>query len=306
MNRRVTSAVAGVSGSDAPEGLLLVDKPAGWTSHDVVARVRRLAGIRRVGHAGTLDPMATGLLILGLGRATRLLGYLAGHDKDYAADIRLGVTTTTDDADGEVLATSVVPWTHQGVIAAMTALSGEGLQVPPAYSAIKVAGRRSYARARAGEEVVLAPRPVVVSRFALTGVEADTLSVDVTCSAGTYVRALARDLGLALGTGAHLCALRRTRIGRYGVTAAHALDTLVALVEQGGVLPVLGLAEAVAAGFPSRALDEAETAQVRHGRQLVASGAVGPVGAFDPDGALIALLEDERGLARPRVVFAPS
>ena len=284
------------------DGLLLVDKAAGPTSHDVVARVRRLAGTRRVGHAGTLDPMATGLLVVGLGRATRLLGHLAGHDKAYEARITLGVTTTTDDADGEVLARATPAVSRQAVADAMAGLTGTLQQVPPAYSAIKVAGRRSYARARAGERVELAARPVTVTRFALTALAGAEVGAVVTCSAGTYVRALARDLGAALGCGAHLSALRRTRVGGYRVEAACSLDAL----EPADPLPVVPLAEAVATGFPRRDVGADEATAVRYGRPLPPTGRPGPVGVFGPDGAVLALVEDREDLARALVVFAPA
>lgn len=285
-----------------PEGLLVVDKPAGMTSHDVVARVRRLARTRRVGHAGTLDPMATGVLVLGLGRATRLLGHLALHDKDYDAAITLGVTTETDDAEGEVVTRSDAPWTVEQARAAMAALTGEISQVPPAYSAIKIDGQRAYARARAGEDVTPAARTVTVSRFALVAVDPPVLTAAVTCSSGTYVRALARDLGAALGTGGHLSALRRTRVGAYGLDAAHSLAEL----ETADPLPLLSLGDAVAAGFPRRDVDTDEAVALSYGRPLPARGEAGPVGVFGPDGAVLALVADRDGQARPLVVFAPA
>ncbi len=285
----------------APDGLLVVDKPAGWTSHDVVAKTRGLARTRKVGHAGTLDPMATGVLVLGIGRATRLLGHLALHDKDYDAVIRLGASTNTDDAEGEVTATSDVRWTEAQVRDAMADLTGSISQVPPAFSAIKVDGRRSYARARSGESFELAARTVVVSRFALRSVSGADVEAAVTCSSGTYVRALARDLGAALGCGGHLAGLRRTRVGGYGLDLATPLEEL----EQ-DALPVLPLGEAVAAGFPRRDLDADETVEIRYGRRLGPSYLDGPVGAFGPDGAVLALLEDADGAARPLVVFAPA
>ena len=200
----------------APDGLLVVDKPAGWTSHDVVGRCRRLAGTKKVGHAGTLDPMATGVLVLGVGRATRLLGHLALTDKAYDATIRLGATTVTDDAEGEVVeqrdASGV---SDEALAAAMAALTGPLSQVPSSVSAVKVDGVRSYARVRAGQAVELAPRSVVVSRFALRDRRGPDVDVTVACTSGTYVRALARDLGAALGVGGHLTALRRTRVGPF-------------------------------------------------------------------------------------------
>src|SRR5690606_32602498 len=208
--------------SPVADGILVVDKPSGWTSHDVVARTRRLAATRKVGHAGTLDPMATGVLVLGINKGTRLLTFLVGCDKDYAATIRLGQSTNTDDAEGEVVSASGAG--HLGaaeVSAAVARLTGEIEQVPSTVSAIKVDGRRAYARARAGEDVTLAARPVTVSRFEVLDRRAGDagtvpvldLDVAVTVSSGTYVRALARDLGTALGCGGHLTHLRRTRVG---------------------------------------------------------------------------------------------
>ncbi|MGH3744436.1 MAG: tRNA pseudouridine(55) synthase TruB [Mycobacteriales bacterium] len=285
-----------------PEGLLVVDKPSGRTSHDVVARVRRLAGTRRVGHAGTLDPLATGVLVVGLGRATRLLGHLALHDKDYDAGITLGVTTRTDDAEGEVLARSDAPWTVEGARAAMASLTGEISQAPPAYSAIKIDGRRAYARARAGEDVTPPARTVTVSRFELVAADGPALTAAVTCSSGTYVRALARDLGAALGTGGHLSALRRTRVGAYGLDRAHTLDEL----EVADPLPLIPLNEAVAAGFPRRDATADEATALSYGRPLSPRGEPGPVGVFGPDGAVLALVADSDGRARPLVVFAPA
>ena len=212
-------------------GLLVVDKPSGWTSHDVVGRVRRLAGTRRVGHAGTLDPMATGVLILGVERATKLLGYLALHDKAYDATIRLGVTTVTDDAEGDVLETvDASEVSDDAIRSGVAALTGDILQSPSAVSAIKVDGKRSYARVRAGESVELPPRPVTVSRFDVRAIrrEGSVLDIDVTveCTTGTYVRALARDLGAGLGVGGHLTALRRTRVGAFTLPEARTLEQL--------------------------------------------------------------------------------
>ncbi|NLE71917.1 MAG: tRNA pseudouridine(55) synthase TruB [Actinomycetales bacterium] len=301
------------------DGLVVVDKPAGLTSHDVVARVRRLAGTRRVGHAGTLDPMATGVLVVGVGRATRLLTYLVGAEKEYRATIRLGATMTTDDAEGETTgvadASGVTP---EALAAGVAALTGPIEQVPSAVSAIKVDGRRAYARVRAGEEVVLAARPVVVHRFEVLGTRpaatgegagaTPALDVDVVvvCSSGTYVRALARDLGAGLGVGGHLVALRRTRVGPYGLDAARPLG---ALAEDLAVLP---LADAARAAFPVRELSAAEARDVSFGRRVAAHPAVSgtaerPVAAFGPDGALVALLADEPGgRARPVLVLAPA
>src|SRR4051812_19104832 len=239
--------------TDGPDGLLVVDKPPGWTSHDVVARVRRLAHTRRVGHAGTLDPMATGVLVVGIGRATRLLGHLSAHDKDYDATIRLGVTTTTDDADGEAVSTSDASGVGDDDLQrAMRALTGELEQVPSSVSAVKVDGVRAYAKVRAGESVELAPRRVHVARFDVVERRGDDVDVRVTCSTGTYVRGLARDLGTALGVGAHLTALRRTRVGGFGVADARSLDQLAERLD------VVPLAAAVAAAFPRWEVDVEE------------------------------------------------
>ena len=282
---------------------MLVDKPAGWTSHDVVARIRKLAGTRRVGHAGTLDPAATGVLVLGIGRATRLLGHLATRDKDYAATIRLGAWTHTDDAQGEITRRGDRPAEQVGdeeVLAGLRALTGDLLQVPSSVSAISVDGQRAHARVRAGEDVTLAARPVQVSSFELDGRQGADLHTRVSCSSGTYVRALARDLGELLGTGAHLAALRRTRVGPYPIGEAKTLEDLT---EE---LTITSLETAVAAAFPSRQLDVEQAVAVGHGRPLEPSGFPGPTGVFAPGGELVALLEDRDGAARPLVVFMPA
>jgi tRNA pseudouridine55 synthase len=218
-----------------PSGLVIVDKPGGITSHDVVARVRRLAHTRRVGHAGTLDPMATGVLILGIEKATRLLGHLMLSEKTYAAIIRLGQSTSTDDAEGEALpargdAPVAADLPRARLDAEIAKLTGEILQVPSSVSAIKVNGQRAYKLTRAGEAPELAARPVTVYEFAVTAIrkEGDFLDIDavIRCSSGTYIRALARDLGNALGTGGHLTALRRTAVGPYTLAQAHTLKDL--------------------------------------------------------------------------------
>ncbi|HEY2316569.1 MAG TPA: tRNA pseudouridine(55) synthase TruB [Streptosporangiaceae bacterium] len=297
----------------ATSGLLIVDKPAGWTSHDVVAKVRKLAGTKRVGHAGTLDPMATGVLVLGVEKATRLLGYLALTEKEYAATIRLGQTTDTDDAEGEII--GHVPVRDIGeaeLLRAIAALTGQISQVPPGVSAIKVGGQRAYKLARAGEAPELAARTVTVREFTVDAIRpsGDLLDVDarVTCSSGTYIRALARDLGAALGVGGHLTALRRTRVGPYLASQARTLDELAqaeALGADGGRgLDVLPLATAAAAAFPRRDLTEAQARALGHGAKLEATGTGAvPVAAFAPDGSLIALLTDEEGQARSLAVF---
>ncbi|GAA4564753.1 tRNA pseudouridine(55) synthase TruB [Planotetraspora kaengkrachanensis] len=288
-----------------PSGLIIVDKPADWTSHDVVGKMRGIAGTRKVGHAGTLDPMATGVLVIGVEKATRLLGHLALTQKVYEATLRLGVTTSTDDAEGEVTATT--PAGHvaeEDVRKGIAALTGEIMQVPPQVSAIKVNGERAYKRARAGEEVELAARPVTIHAFEVTGIrrEGETVDVDatITCSSGTYIRALARDLGSSLGVGGHLTYLRRTRVGPYGIESAKTIEDL------SRECVILPMAEAVAAAFPRRDVSEDEARLVAHGGRLAAAGlGPGPVGVFGPDGTLLALVEERGGAARPLAVFVP-
>lgn len=290
------------------DGLVIVDKPAGWTSHDVVGRMRRLAHTRRVGHAGTLDPMATGVLVLGVNKATRLLHHLVLADKAYTATIRLGQATITDDAEGEqVSASSAAGVTDAAVRSAMLPLTGDIEQVPSAVSAIKVDGERAYKRVRDGESVTLPARAVWVPRFdaiALARPAPDLLDVDVEveCSSGTYIRALARDLGQALGTGGHLTALRRTRVGPFGIDAARTLDELAALDD-----PVtLELADAVRAAMPVRQVTDAEARALSYGKSLEPAGFAGTHGAFGPDGTVIALLAESDDRARPVLVFTPA
>jgi tRNA pseudouridine55 synthase len=278
-------------------GLVVVDKPGGMTSHDVVARVRRLAGTRKVGHAGTLDPMATGVLVLGINRATRLLGHLTLSDKRYDATIRLGVTTTTDDAEGEVLETrSTDAVTADAVREVLAGLVGEIDQVPSAVSAIKVDGRRAYTRVRAGEAVELPARRVTVHSLEVTALDLPTVEVSVHCSSGTYVRAIARDLGTALGVGAHLTSLRRTSVGPFGLTAAYTLDELIERFS------IVAIADAARASFPARELDEAQSADVRVGRRLDLP-LDGTTALFAPDGEFLALYEPHDDLARAVAVF---
>jgi tRNA pseudouridine55 synthase len=300
----------------APDGLLVVDKPAGWTSHDVVARARRLCGTRKVGHAGTLDPMATGVLVLGIGRATRLLTFLVGCDKDYTATIRLGQTTVTDDAEGEVTATTPAAGvTRAALDDAVAALTGELEQVPSSVSAIKVKGERAYHRVRSGEDVALAARPVTVSRFDVLDVRAADAQgvavldadVEVTVSSGTYVRALARDLGAALGVGGHLTALRRTRVGAFTLDRAHGLEGLAAL-EGPEAMPVTPLADAARAQFAVRELTAEQARTIGYGQRLDSAepGRTEPVAALGPDGVLVAMLDESGPKARSHVVFAPA
>ena len=285
-----------------PSGLVIVDKPGGMTSHDVVARLRRILRTRKIGHAGTLDPMATGVLVCGVGRGTKLLGHLALDTKAYTATIRLGAATTTDDAEGEVLSTADAGGVTDAAIAAgMAALTGAIEQVPSSVSAVKIDGKRAYARVRAGEDVVLPARPVTVSAFDLLARRGTDLDVAVACSSGTYVRALARDLGTALGVGGHLTALRRTRVGPFTLEHARTLEDLEA--DPGLSLP---LDDAVGVAFPRRDLDAALAADISHGRPLPAGGVAGTYGVFAPDGRALALVTDRGRQARPLVVLAPA
>jgi tRNA pseudouridine55 synthase len=297
------------AGPSRRSGILLVDKPAGFTSHDAVARTRRLAGTRKVGHAGTLDPMATGLLILGLNSSTRLLTYLVGLDKEYFATIRLGASTTTDDAEGE-LTTAAAP----EAVAAITTdqldhqlarLTGPIQQVPSSVSAIKVDGKRAYARVRAGESFELPARAVTVSTFELLEQRSEQgyldLDVRVECSSGTYIRALARDLGAALGVGGHLVALRRTRIGPFGIADAAPLadlDPAARLIDPAAVATAL---------FPALTLDAGQVTDLMHGKKIE----VGPrpevdptpIAALAPDGRLVGLVTVFGTAAKPLVNF---
>lgn len=288
-----------------PPGLLVVDKPAGMTSHDVVSRVRRIMGTRKVGHAGTLDPMATGVLVLGLERATKLLGHLALDTKAYLATLRLGSATSTDDAEGEVLSsTDASGVTDAAVHSRITELTGELEQVPSAVSAVKVNGRRAYELARSGESVELAARPVTVSRFdvlALRRTE-ETVEVDalVECSSGTYVRALARDLGEALGVGGHLGELRRTRVGPFGLGTARTLERLEEQPELS-----MSLDDAVATAFPRVDVDAAAVNALLHGRTIPAVNVLGTYGVFGPDGAPVVLAKDGGRTAKSVLVLKP-
>lgn len=284
------------------DGLVVVDKAGGMTSHDVVSRVRRLAGTRKVGHAGTLDPMATGVLVLGVNRATRLLGHLMLTEKAYDATIRLGVATTTDDAEGEVTATASTDGLDEAVVRAAAAeFVGDLMQVPTAVSAIKVDGKRAYQRVRDGEEVELKARPVTVHALDVTEVRGDELDVSVRCSSGTYIRAIARDLGARLGVGGHLTALRRTAVGPYDLGVARTLDQLGEAPPglQGALLPI---AEAARAAFPARDLDERQAGDVRVGRALDVA-LEGLTAVFAPDGEFLALYEPRDGLAKAVAVF---
>jgi tRNA pseudouridine55 synthase len=287
------------------DGVLVCDKPAGMTSHDVVARVRRLAGQRRVGHGGTLDPPATGVLVLALGRATRLLPFLPTEPKRYLATIAFGAETDTLDAAGTVNATADAGDLDEPRLrAALAGFVGPQLQVPPMVSAVKVAGERLYAKARRGETVERAARPIVVHELELlelTVGERPLATVAVTCSGGTYVRSLAADLGRALGTLAHLASLRRTAVGRFTEADAHTLEDLAGAERLAAA--VLDPAAAMATSAV-RALTPDEAAALATGRPLDPSGRADPVAAIGPDGRLVAVIQDSAGRARPKVVLA--
>ncbi|HET9517521.1 MAG TPA: tRNA pseudouridine(55) synthase TruB [Actinoplanes sp.] len=290
------------------DGLIVVDKPGGMTSHDVVSRIRRLARTRRVGHGGTLDPMATGVLIIGVNRATRLLTYVIGATKSYTATIRLGVSTVTDDAEGDVVAqVSAAAVTDDAIRAGLAAQTGEISQVPSAVSAIKVNGQRAYKRVRDGEDVQLAARTVTVSALDVLAIRrtADTVDVDVdvTCSSGTYIRAIARDLGSTVGVGGHLTALRRTAVGRLTLADAVTLPELESTAPDVIGLP---LAEAARQTFPQRTATTEQARVLSHGGPLEPVGIVGPYAVFDAAGEVLAIVSEREGKARAEVVLAPA
>ncbi|WP_174396549.1 tRNA pseudouridine(55) synthase TruB [Mycolicibacterium sphagni] len=287
-------------------GIVVVDKPAGMTSHDVVGRCRRIFGTRKVGHAGTLDPMATGVLVVGIERATKILGLLTATSKSYAATIRLGRSTTTEDAEGEVLqdisADHVI---DEQIQAGIANLRGEIAQRPSSVSAVKVDGKRAYQLVREGQDVQLAERTVRIDQFDVHEIRRDgpfiDVDVEVDCSSGTYIRALARDLGDALGVGGHLTALRRTRVGGYGLDHARSLEELAEHPQLS-----YSLDEACLLAFARRDITSAEAEDASHGRPLAAAGVDGVYAATDPDGRVIALLEDKGGRTKSVVVIRPA
>ncbi|MEV0118960.1 tRNA pseudouridine(55) synthase TruB [Streptomyces sp. NPDC050844] len=294
-----------------PDGLVIVDKPSGFTSHDVVAKMRGIAKTRRVGHAGTLDPMATGVLVLGVERATKLLGHLALTEKEYLGTIRLGQNTVTDDAEGEITSSADASRIRRDAIdAGIAKLSGDIMQVPSKVSAIKIDGKRSYARARKGEDFEIPARPVKISSFTVydvrdavaeDGTPVLDLVVSVVCSSGTYIRALARDLGAGLGVGGHLTALRRTRVGPYKLDSAKTIDQLQ---EELTVMPV---ADAAAAAFPRWDVDEKRSKLLLNGVRIEMPNeyaGAGPVAVFDPEGRFLVLAEEQKGKAKSLAVFA--
>jgi len=287
-------------------GLVIVDKPAGMTSHDVVGRCRRIFGTRRVGHAGTLDPMATGVLVIGIDRATKILGLLTETSKSYAATIRLGQSTSTEDAEGQLRQeVSAEHLTEASVATAIAGLCGAIMQVPSAVSAIKVDGQRAYRLAREGRTVELAARPVRIDRFEVLAVRRDgelvDVDVEVDCSSGTYIRALARDVGAALEVGGHLTALRRTRVGRFGVDQARSLDDLA---EQPGLS--LTLDDACLLLFPHRELTDEEADAVANGRALGSAGIDGVYAAHTADGRVFGVLRDDGPKTKSVVVIRPA
>lgn len=298
-------------------GLLLIDKPEGWTSHDVVAKARGLVGTRKIGHAGTLDPMATGLLVLGVNSATKLLTFIVGATKTYLTTIRLGASTVTDDREGDYLgfadSDQVAAITDSEIDLAIAELTGRILQVPSSVSAIKVNGERAYAKVRGGDEVKLAAREVEVSRFQRIGdlrrvtingqtfIDFDAI---IDCSSGTYIRALARDLGSALGVGGHLTALRRTRVGNYTIQQASTLDSI-----KKGEVTLLSSAQAARSQFAVRELTDSEEVDLRHGKRIALGSVQGPertdeIAAFAADGRLVAMLTQVGKQVKSLVVFA--
>ncbi|MBY0440656.1 MAG: tRNA pseudouridine(55) synthase TruB [Mycobacteriaceae bacterium] len=290
-------------------GIVIVDKPAAMTSHDVVARCRRIFATRKVGHAGTLDPMATGVLVLGVDRATKLLGLLTATAKTYAATIRLGQSTSTEDAEGQILHhVSAQHLTAVAIATAMAGLGGEIMQVPSAVSAVKIGGRRAYQLVREGQAVELQARPVRIDRFEMLAVRRECeidgvidIDVEVDCSSGTYIRALARDLGDALGVGGHLTALRRTRVGQFELGQAVSLDDLAERPRLSHTLD-----EACLAMFARRDLTDAEVAAAANGRPLAPAGIDGVYAASTGDGRVIALLRDHAAEAKSVVVLRPA
>ncbi|MGY4709914.1 tRNA pseudouridine(55) synthase TruB [Mycolicibacterium sp. CBM1] len=291
-------------------GIVVVDKPAGMTSHDVVGRCRRIFGTRKVGHAGTLDPMATGVLVIGIERATKILGLVTATSKSYAATIRLGRSTTTDDAEGDVLEdVSAESVTDDQIEAGVADLRGEISQRPSSVSAIKIDGKRAYQLAREGQEVRLAERSVRIDRFDVVAVRRAPdggdrvidVDVEVDCSSGTYIRALARDLGAALGVGGHLTALRRTRVGGYGLDHARSLEELAEAPRLSYTLD-----DACLLAFPRRDITAEQAVDAGHGRPLTAAVIEGVYAATDPDGRVIALLEDNGARTKSVVVIRPA
>jgi len=287
------------------EGIVLVDKPAGPTSHDVVAKMRKLFNTRKVGHAGTLDPMATGMLVIGIGRATRLLGYFTAHDKEYFGTIRLGISTTTDDAQGDLVTQSSASHiTESEILETVRDFRGPIMQQPSAVSAIKIDGKRAYTRVRDGEAISIPPRSVMINDLEIVSIiripelEVVDVRVRVVCSAGTYIRALARDIGAQLEVGGHLIELRRTRSGVF--------DSMLSLESLQQNPEIMDLATAIKIGFPYIVLSESEAVKAVNGVRLAAPVdlASGHVGLISSDGKAIGLFENSDSVLHPLVVFA--
>lgn len=292
------------TGTAGPHGIVLIDKPAGWTSHDVVAKARSICRQRRIGHTGTLDPMATGLLVLCLGQATRLVEYMAGHDKRYEGEITLGARTDTDDAEGTVIARGDAPALDDRALRRLEAtFTGDLQQVPPAYSAVKVEGQRAYSVARRGGDLSLAARPVTVHRIELRLAAPDRLAVSVACGAGTYVRSLARDIGELLGCGAHLSALRRTHVARFDVADALTLDELAETASRGALDEVLLPPDEGIVELPAALISVPQAASMRHGSTLAVEALKpcdGPLRVYDAAGYFVATAAlDVSGQLRP-------
>jgi tRNA pseudouridine55 synthase len=293
-------------------GILIVNKPAGWTSFDVVAKVRRLTGIRRVGHSGTLDPLATGVLVICLGQAVRITEYIVGHAKAYRATITLGVETDTYDAHGQVVATQPVEVSEAELRDALKAFTGVIQQVPPMYSAIKRAGQQLYKLARQGVEVERAPRTVTIHSIDLIAFAPPNLTIDVRCSSGTYIRSLAHDLGAKLGCGAHLSALTRTAVGRFELAQAVSIETLEQAAAVGSLVDWLRPIDLALTELASVTLSESDAARVRHGMAVPATGITTYTGSlvrvYNPSGELIGLMKHdrERNELRPEKVFNPN
>lgn len=290
----------------ADSGLVIVDKPSGMTSHDVVSRLRRIFGTKRVGHSGTLDPMATGVLVLGLNRGTRFLPSVHADTKAYEATIRLGASTLTDDMEGEVLSEADASGvSDEDVEKQVLALSGDIMQRPASVSAVKIDGVRAHERVRRGEDVLLPERPVTVSRFDVTAIRhTDTwvdLDVVVECSAGTFIRSLARDMGAALGVGGHLTALRRTAAGPFTIADARTLEQLEA-----EPVPSMSLDEAALRCFPAVDITAEDGAALAQGKWLTARGLKGVHAARTPDGRVPALVEESGKRLKTSFVLRPS
>ncbi len=295
------------------EGVVNIDKPAGMTSHDVVQRVRRILGEKRVGHTGTLDPLATGVLVLCIGKATRIAQYLEAGEKEYEAVMKLGVVTDTLDADGRILETRTCqPPLRETVVSMIQRFVGTIMQQPPAFSAVKVSGIPSYKLARAGKAVPNKPRPVTIHSFELADYEYPFMSVRIRCSKGVYVRSLCADLGNALGLGAHVTKLRRTRSGRFSLGNAVSLEEIVETAEAEKLEKSMVTIDDALADVPPIPLAEEEAARVIHGSRVACptrsetNGRGGLVRLHDPLGRLLALARMEGGMLRPELVFSRS